>query len=162
MKSLKIISAVPNYRKKALQIVLRKGSTNHSYELPFSAFKGLNISVKNPFTEIEIEKDLSSHSARFVLKNGKKGDFPADFVLYHCDPEYDWSAINQLKNAIKERLNEAKISVRLLAKALRTSPSQVERLLSANGASKQLIQLCRAAEIAGYNLEFKLKEKKGE
>ena len=47
----------------------------------------------------------------------------------------------------------------VLAKALGTSPSQVERLLETGKASKQLLQLCKTAEIAGCSLEFRLEER---
>ena len=157
MKNYKIINLIPNYRKKVLEATLALGKKVNHYDLPFSTFKGLKIGTKNPFAVLTIEKELNSQSASFVLKDGSKGDFPADFVLYHCDPGYDWSPINQLKKTLKDRLREANISVRVLANALETSASQVERLLEIGKASKQLIQLSKAAEIAGYQLEFKLK-----
>jgi hypothetical protein len=47
-----------------------------------------------------------------------------------------------------------------LADALNTSPSQVVRLLQENQASKQLLQLLKLAELAGYRVEFSLKKKK--
>ena len=160
MNKIRINSIIPNYRKKVLVICLQTGRNKKEYNLPFSAFKGMQIGVKNPFIKISIEKDLASQSASFILKNGKKGDFHADFVLYHCEPDYDWSPINQLKKTLKDRLNEANISIRLLAKALNTSPSQVERLLEVGKTSKQLLQLSKAAEIAGFHLDFTLKERR--
>ena len=47
--------------------------------------------------------------------------------------------------------------MRLLADALHTSPSQVVRLLDENRGSKQLLQLLRLAELAGYRVTFTLK-----
>jgi len=87
------------------------------------------------------------------------GDFPSDLVLYHCDPSYDWSPVNQLKRALKGELGKSKLSVRVLADALRTSPTQVVRLLEENRASKQLLQLFKLAELAGYRIEFRLRKK---
>jgi len=43
---------------------------------------------------------------------------------------------------------------------LNTSPSQVVRLLQEDKISKQLLQLFRLAELAGYQVEFNLKKKK--
>ena len=107
-----------------------------------------------------IDQTLGDQAASFVLENGTRGDFPADFVLYHCDPTYDWSPINQLKRALKDKIGTAKLSVRVLADALNTSPSQVVRLLQEDKISKQLLQLFRLAELAGYQVEFNLKTKK--
>ena len=95
-----------------------------------------------------------------VTSDGARGDLPADFVLYYCDPTYDWSPINQLKRALRERLYASKLSVRVLADALDTSPSQVVRLLDENRGSKQLLQLFKLAELAGYQVAFTLKKRK--
>ena len=84
---------------------------------------------------------------------------PADFVLYVCDPSYDWSPINQLKRALRDRLSRSDLSVRVVADALRTSPSQVVRLLEENRGSRQLLQLLKLADLAGYRVTFALKRK---
>ena len=118
------------------------------------------ISNKNRFSSITIDRELGNQAASFVLEDGSKGDFPADFVLYYCDPTYDWSPINQLKRALKDKLGTSKLSARVLADALNTSPSQVVRLLQENRVSKQIAQLFRLAELAGYQIEFNLKKKK--
>lgn len=150
----------PNYRRHVLEITLREGRKTKKYNLPFSAFGKKNIHSKNRFVSIAIDRELASQAASFVLEDGSREDFPADFVLYHCDPSYDWSPINQLKRALKDRLGKSKLSIRVIADALNTSPSQVVRLLEENKVSKQLVQLFRLAELAGYQVQFNLKKKK--
>jgi len=150
----------PNYRKRVLEITLREGRTAKKYNLPFAVFEDKKIHRKNRFASIDIDRKLGEQAASFVLEDGTRGDFPADFVLYHCDPTYDWSPINQLKRALKDKIGSAKLSVRVLAGALKTSPSQVVRLLQEDKISKQLLQLFRLAELAGYQVEFNLKKKK--
>ena len=68
--------------------------------------------------------------------------------------------INQLKRALKDKLAASKLSIRVIADAVNTSPSQVVRLLQENKVSKQLVQLFQLAELAGYEVEFNLKKKK--
>ena len=97
--------------------------------------------------------------ATFVMGDGTRADLPADFVLYYCDPAYDWSPINQLKRVLRDKLDASRLSVRVLADALDTSPSQVIRLLEENRGSKQLLQLLKLAELAGYRVTFTLKRK---
>jgi hypothetical protein len=150
----------PNYRKHVLEITLKEGRTTKKYNLPFAVFGKKNIHSKNRVVSVVIDRELGNEAAAFVLEDGSKEDFPADFVLYHCDPSYDWSPINQLKRALKDKLGKSKLSVRVIADALNTSPSQVVRLLEENKVSKQLIQLFRLAELAGYQVEFNLKKKK--
>ena len=150
----------PNYRRNVLEIVLVEGRRAKKYNLPFAVFQNKTVGSKNRFASITIDRELGGQAASFVLEDGSKGDFPADLVLYYCDPSYDWSPINQLKRALKDKLGTANLSVRVLADALNTSPSQVVRLLQENRVSKQIAQLFRLAELAGYQVEFSLKKKK--
>jgi hypothetical protein len=149
----------PNYRKNVLEITLQEGRRLTHYSLPFAVFTGMHISTRNRFASITIEAVLNDQGASFVLEDGTRGDFPADFVLYYSDPAYQWSPINQLKRVLKCKLATSKLSIRVLADALNTSPSQVVRLLEENRASKQLLQLFQLAEVAGYQIEFSLKKK---
>ncbi|MCB0343126.1 MAG: hypothetical protein H6626_02195 [Pseudobdellovibrionaceae bacterium] len=149
----------PNYRKKAFEITLKEGRKSNSYILPFTVFEDHEIGTENRVTNIRIEKDLGSQGATIELEDGSHFDFPADLVLYHCDPSYDWGPINQLKTSLKDKLAAAQLSSRVVADALKTSPAQVFRLLEENKASKQLIQLFQLAELAGYKVEFRLKKK---
>lgn len=149
----------PNYRKSVLEITLQEGKKLSRYNLPFAAFKGQRIGATNRFASIDIDEELGRQAATFVLANGTRGDLPADLVLYYCDPAYDWSPINQLKRVLRTKLEASKLSVRVLADALRTSPSQVARLLEENRGSKQLVQLLKLAELAGYRVTFTLKRK---
>lgn len=150
----------PNYRKNVLEITLQEGRKTKEYSLSFAVFRDKKIHSKNRFTSIAIDEELGNQAVSFTLEDGTKGDFPADFVLYHCDPTYDWSPINQLKRALKDRLDTSKLSVRVIADALNTSPSQVVRLLQENKGSKQLAQLFKLAEVAGYEIQFNLKKKR--
>ena len=150
----------PNYRKGVLEVTLQEGRKSRGYSLPFGVFRDMKIGSKNRFKSITIDRELGDQAVSFVLQDGSKGDFPADFVLYYCDPTYHWSPINQLKRALKGRLAASRLSVRVLADALNTSPSQVVRLLQENKISKQIVQLFQLAELAGYQIEFTLKKKR--
>ena len=149
----------PNYRKSVMEITLQKGRKVDRYDLPISALKATRVSARNRFVSIDIDEELGRQWATFVMSDGTRGDLPADFVLYYCDPTYDWSPINQLKRALRDKLDASKLSVRVLADALKTSPSQVVRLLEENRGSKQLLQLFKLADLAGYRVTFTLKRK---
>ena len=159
MRNPKFKEIRPNYRKNLLEITLQERGRSSRYSLPFSAVGATKAHSENRFARIKIDKELDSQGAFFVLEDGTKGGFPADLVLYYCDPTYDWSPINQLKRALKNKLGKHKLSVRVVADALKTSPAQVVRLLEENRASKQLLQLFKLAELAGYRVEFRLKKK---
>lgn len=148
-----------NYRKAVLEITLQEGRKLTRHSLPFAVFPGSNMGAGNRFTEIVIERNLGDQAASYALEDGTRGDFPADLVLYYSDPTYQWSPINQLKRTLKSKIADANLSFRVLADALSTSPSQVMRLLEENRASKQLLQLFKLAQVAGYDIEFTLKKK---
>jgi hypothetical protein len=160
MKNPKFKQVKPNYKKGVLDIALVEGRKVKNYRLPFAVFRNKKVSSKNRFASITIDRELGNQAVSFVLDDGSKGDFPADFVLYYCDPSYHWSPINQLKRALKDKLGSSQLSLRVLADAMNTSPSQVVRLLEENKASKQINQLFHLAELAGYKIEFTLKKKK--
>jgi hypothetical protein len=160
MRNPKFKDIKPNYRKNVLEVILRDGKKIKSFSLPFAVFRDVKISSRNRFTSIAIDRELDDQAASFVLEDGSKGEFPADFVLYYCDPTYHWSPLNQLKSALKEKVSTSRLSVRVIADALDTSPSQVVRLLQENKASKQIVQLIQLAELAGYQIEFSLKKKR--
>ena len=160
MRNPKFREIKPNYRKKALQVTLKEGKALSRYLLPFSVFQKMDIGSHNRFKAISIDPEVNDQGAFFTLEDGSRGSFPADLVLYYCDPTYDWSPINQLKRALKGKLGESKLSIRVVADALQTSPSQVVRLLEENRASQQLLQLLRLAELAGYRIEFRLKKRR--
>jgi hypothetical protein len=98
-----------NYRKRVLEITIGEGRKAKKYNLPFAVFGKRNIHSKNRFASISIDRELGGQAASLVLEDGSKEDFPADFVLYHCDPSYDWSPINQLKQALKDKLGKSQI-----------------------------------------------------
>ncbi len=160
MRNPKFKEVKPNYRKNVLEIILLERGIAKKHSLPFAVFGDKKISKKNRFSSITLDHQTGDQAASFVLEDGSKGDFPADFVLYYCDPSYHWSPINQLKRALKEKLGSSRLSFRVLADALDTSPSQVVRLLQENRASKQIVQLFQLAELAGYQIEFNLRKKK--
>jgi hypothetical protein len=159
MRNPKFKSIKANYKKRVLEMVLQEGGKGSKYNLPFAVFRNHKISAHNKFKEIVIDTELEGQGASFALEDGSRGDFPADLVLYYCDPTYDWSPINQLKKSLKDKLKSSKLSIRVLADALNTSPAQVVRLLEENKVSKQLTQLFQLADLAGYQIEFQLKKK---
>ncbi|HTY63081.1 MAG TPA: hypothetical protein VMG30_12605 [Acidobacteriota bacterium] len=159
MRNPKFEQITPNYRKRVLEVVLREGKRLNRYNLPFAVFTGMKIGSGNRFASITIEAYLAEQGATFVLEDGTRGDFPADFVLHYSDPTYQWSPINRLKRALKTKISDSKLSFRVLADALNTSPTQVVRFLQENRASKQFLQLCKIAQVAGYSIEIKLRKR---
>lgn len=164
MRNPKFKDIKPNYKKNVLEVTLQESNPSNrslqtkKYQLPFAVFRDHDIGSHNKFKEITIDPELDHQGAFFRLEDGSTGDFPADLVLYFCDPTYDCSPVNQLKKSLKDKLKKSKLSIRVLADALNTSPAQVMRLLQENRAPKQLMQLFQLAELSGYQIGFQLKK----
>ena len=107
MRNPKFKAIKPNYRKNVLEVTLQEGRRLTRYNLPFAVFKGKRIGPRNRFVSIDIDEELGRQGATFVTGDGTRGDLPADLVLYHCDPTYDWSPINQLKRALRNKLERS-------------------------------------------------------
>jgi hypothetical protein len=148
----------PNYRKGALEITLRTGKKLKTYTLPFAVFSGMKIGSHNRFVSITIDKELRNHGAFFTLEDGTEGSFPSDFILYHCDPSYAWSPLQQIERTLNGKMAKSKLGVRVVADALEMVPAKVRLLLQQYRASPQLPRVLKLAEKAGYRLELRLKK----
>lgn len=73
------------------------------------------------------------------------------------NPKFKEIRPNYRRNVLEITL---KLSVRVIADALNTSPSQVMRLLQENKGSKQFIHFIQLADLAGYQIKFSLRKKK--
>jgi len=85
MKNPKFKKVKPNYKKGVLDIALVEGRKVKNYRLPFAVFRDKKVNSKNRFASITIDRELGNQAVSFVLDDGSKGDFPADFVLYYCE-----------------------------------------------------------------------------
>lgn len=147
-----------NYRKNAFEVTLQEGRTRKNYVLPFSLLIPSTAGSHNRVTSIVVDRELRDTVVLFTLQDGSKGEFPSDFVLYHCEPSYEWSPINQIKRALNGKLGKSKLSVRVVADGLRMHPTAILRLLQDNFTSAYFPEVVRLAELAGYRIEFKLRK----
>jgi hypothetical protein len=106
-----------------------------------------------------IDREINNQGAFFTLENRRQGSFPADLVLYHCDPSYDWSPLNQVRRKLQGKLGASKLAVRVVADAFQRSSSQVLKLLEEHRSSQHLGEVLRLADLAGYHIALRLKKK---
>jgi hypothetical protein len=151
-------SIEPNYKRKTLEIGLQEGRKTRRFSLPFAALPHA-IDTQNRFRRLEVDPDTANMGVEYELEDGSTGSFPSDFVLYYCDPAYDWSPLNQLKRALRQELQSNALSVRVIADALQTSPSQISRLLEEENVPKQFRQLVQLAYLVGKDVEIRLRER---
>jgi hypothetical protein len=156
MKDPKFSRVKPNYHKNAFEIALGAGKRKKNYSLPF-ALVDPSPSMQNRVASLAIDKELRNTVVQFALQDGTLGEFPSDFVLYHCEPSYDWSPVTQIHRRLNGRL-KSKLSPRVVEDAFRMYPSETLRLLEGNLTSKFFPDIVRLAKRAGYFIGFTLKK----
>jgi len=106
---------------------------------------GLNKLIEKAW----VDKETNGYSVGFIFNDGSEDYMPSDQPLALAkDPEYLLqNHIEHLIARIKEELDRKKISKTYLARILKTSDNQIQRLLNPEILNKNLIQLYQVAMI---------------
>jgi hypothetical protein len=149
----------PNYRKGVLEVLLEEGRRRVRYDLPFSIFEGLDIGSRNRVVKITIDPELRDEGVVLTLQDGRQTSFFTDLILYHCDPTYKWSPLNQIRRRLEGKFAGAKLGFRAVADAFRKSPEDVLRTLEQHLGSPYFAEVRELAERAGYQVRLELTRK---
>ena len=152
MNRLKFRSAKFSNKKKEINIVYMSGK---SIVIHYGSL-GISKNIKN----IQIDRETGNKSLIIEFVDGKIDYLPYDQPLHIVgDPEYILQ--NHVENIIaqiKEVLARKKISKKYLARQLKTSDNQIQRLLNPNILNKNLVQLYKLAYLLGLEFEVHLIE----
>ena len=151
MKGLKFKSADFSNRKKQISIVYTSGK--------FVCVHFGSVGIEKNIKKIWIDKETKGKSLRIEFIDGEVDYLPYDQPLCIVkDPEYMLQ--NHIENVIshiKEELTKKKVSKKYLAKQLRTSDNQIQRLLNPNILNKNLTQLYKLSSLLELEFEINLK-----
>lgn len=150
---MKIKKVKINNRKKCIDIETRKGK----YSLPFSRLE-LQPTPKNKIAKIYIDKELASECVTYFLESGQEDSVPLDaFLDYNKDPEYvrDMTLHKLTVDAVK-LLKKSGLSKQEVIRRLKTSPSQLYRLLDPANYKKSIDEMLRLLSVLGYRVELKI------
>ncbi|MBI2027715.1 MAG: hypothetical protein HYS98_07960 [Deltaproteobacteria bacterium] len=152
MSQLRILNIVLNNRKKELTLTYsnKKKITVHYGQI------GIISNLRNA----TVDPESSGHAFVLEKEDGKREFVPYDVpLLLSKDPDYLYQTeIEELIADIKLKMREKGISKKYLARQLKTSDMQVERLLNPNIINKNFEQLHYIAYILGMNLYFEMKK----
>ena len=92
---------------------------------------------------VYVDKELGGEGFTYELESGAEGTVHIDQVLdYHQDPGYMADLLlYKLTVEAQKRLDRSGIGIRQLARRLRTSPSQLYRLLDTTNYRKSVRQV---------------------
>ena len=94
----------------------------------------------------------------YVLESGKEDSIPVDaFLDYNRDPDYMRDiTLHKLTVQALKLVEKSGLSKHELIRRLKTSPSQLYRLLDTANYSKSMDEMLRLLAVLGYRVDMKL------
>jgi predicted XRE-type DNA-binding protein len=153
---MKIRSVMCNNRKKAFQVKSSKGTM----WLPYSKVE-VRPSSNDSVARVFIDKELGSEGFSYVLTSGKEGTVHSEQVLeYNQDPSLLRDALlYKLTIEAQKRIKKSHLSTREIIRRLRTSATQLYRLLDQTNYRKSIDQLLSLLHVLGCDVDLLVKNK---
>ena len=154
---MKILKVEANNRRRVFEIHTRKGV----YILPFAKVESRPTS-KDPIRRLYVDAELGREGFAWVLDSGKEGCMHIDGVLdYNADPDYMTDqTLYSLSCEAQEQLKASGLSAREVARRLRTSPTQLYRLLDQTNYRKSLKQMLALLWVLGCDVDVRVKRRR--
>lgn len=152
---MKIHRILANNRKKVFVI----DSTKGTYELPYNLLP-FPPTKEDPLVSVIADPELAKEAFTYKLRSGIEDSVHMDSVLYHSkDPEYLCNLmLHNLTCKALDKLKEKKISKRQLARQMKTSPQQIQRLLNTAFYGKTIDQMIKLLHVLGVTVELNFKK----
>ena len=156
---MKLRRASVNTRKKQFELVTRSGAV---YPMPFAKVDP-RPTVKDPIVDFHVDPELANEGITYTLASGKEGAVLVDHALdYNRDPKYLADmALHMLTCGAVARLKESEMSMREVARRLRTSAPQVYRLLDTTNYSKSFAQMFALLQVLDCDIRIVVKPRPG-
>lgn len=154
---MKIRSVKSNSRKNEFLLTTYSGA---EYSFPFSR------TVPKPGTRDRVEsvwvdKELDKEAITYVLESGAEGSVHIEHVLeYNEDPRFLADLLTyKLSLEAQKYLEHSELSLRQLAKQLKTSVPQLYRLLDPSNTNKSMSQLVTLLHILECDVDVIVRKK---
>lgn len=152
---MKIRRVFANNRRKAFTIETGKGV----FEFPYS---GLTVkpSKTDPVVKVFVDGDLGREAFTYSLVSGKTDTVHGDEVLeYNKDPDSLRELLLYKLTLKTQKLIKARgLTKRGLARRLKTSPTQLYRLLDQTFYGKTIDQMVRVLAALDYSVDLAFKK----
>ena len=152
---MKIKTVSVNNRKKSLEIKIRKGKLT----LPFSRLR-LKPASDDKIIDAYVDKELDNRAVTYKLASGKEDSVHLDaFLDYNRDIDFMRQVIlHKLTVQSVHLVKKSGLSKHEIIRRLKTSPSQLYRLLDPSNHRKSIGEMIKLLAILGYSIEFKVKK----
>lgn len=152
---MKVKRVFGNNRKKAFVVETNKGV----YEFPYSQLS-LKPSKSDSLARVAPERAIGSEGFTYVLQSGASDTVHIDHVLrYAQDADYlREELIFKLTIEAKRLISELHFTKREVARRMKTSPSQLYRLLDPTFYGKTLDQMVSLLHCLGHRVDLVLRK----
>jgi hypothetical protein len=154
---MKIRSVTPNNRRNEFAVVTRSGAV---YTFAY-AEADPQPSSADRIAEIYVDKELGNEAFTYVLESGEEGSIHIEQVLeYNEDPKYLAELlVYKLTLEAQEGIEASGLSMRQIAKRLKTSVPQLYRLLDPANTRKSMSQLVALLHVLDCDVDLVVKKK---
>jgi hypothetical protein len=153
---VKITSVAANNRKRAFEVVTRRGQ----WLFPYSKTEPSPTPL-DPLVELYIDPELGREGFTYVLASGAEGSVHIDHVLdYNEEPGYmrDLLLYNLTVEAL-DRIEASPLSRREIIRRLGTSPAQFYRLIDPTNYRKSVDKLLSLLQVLDCEIEVIVRAK---
>ncbi|MHB8510717.1 MAG: helix-turn-helix domain-containing protein [Actinomycetota bacterium] len=157
-ETVKITKVSANNRKRAFEVHTR----SQSFQFPYSKLRP-EPEPGDSVASVYVDPELAREGFTYSLASGEEGSVPIDAVLeYNKDPAYEAKMmLYRLTVAAKKRFEESDLSVREIARRLKTSPTQIYRLLDTTNYSKSLQNVVALLKVLGCDVDIEITDSAG-
>ena len=154
---MKIRSVTSNNRKNEFTVTTRSGAV---YAFPYA-----NVDPRpGPGDRVEqvfVDKELGNEAITYILQSGEEGSIHIDqFLEYNEDPMYLAELLTyKLTVAAQNGIEGSELSMRQIAKRLKTSVPQLYRLLDPANTRKSMSQLVALLHVLNREVDLVVRKK---
>jgi len=154
---MKIRSVISNNRRKEFTVVTHSGVT---YTFPYSKADPAPT-ADDRLAEVYVDKELGNEAFTYIFGSGEEGSVHIEHVLeYNKDPKYLAELlVYKLTLEAQEGIAGSGLSMRQIAKRLKTSVPQLYRLLDSANTRKSMSQLITLLHVLNCDVEVIVKKK---
>lgn len=153
---MKIGAVIANNRRRAFEV--RVGTKRLAF--PYAKATP-RPTPADPVDSAVADEELAREAISFTLRSGRQGFVHLDQVLaYNKDPTFEREQLlYRLTVEAQRRLAATGLSKRELIRRLRTSPSQLYRLLDQTNYQKSVDQVIRLLQVLGCDVKVIVRAK---
>jgi hypothetical protein len=147
---MKINRVSLNNRKKTICVETRNGT----FEYPFAKLD-IRPTAKNGIKEIFVDSELGGEAVTYFLESGKENSLHLDaFLEYNKDPDYlRMLFLYELTVEAQKALRKSKLPKNEVCRRLKTSASQLARLLDQTNQRKSVDKMLELLAVLGVHVK---------